>query len=162
MVDHLFRATRRERWLPYYHIFLGLSNLQMAEDVVQDSFVKALQVWKLNGPPENPEAWMLTVAKNKALDLLRRQELHNRFSREQIRDLAEHAESFFHEQEIADSQLRMIFACCHPALKQEDQVALTLKIGFRIFYAGNCPRPPNQRSSNSKKNYPRKSFFARQ
>ncbi len=114
--------------------FLGLGNLQLAEDVVQDSFMKALQVWKLNGPPDNPEAWLLKVAKNKALDLLRRQQLHDRFTKEQVQDLTQNADSFFHEQEIADSQLRMIFACCHPALKQEDQVALTLKIvsGFSM------------------------------
>src|SRR6202008_1435820 len=78
--------------------------------------------------------WLLRGAKNKAIDLLRRQQLHDGFTKEQGQELAENAESFFYEQEIADSQLRMIFACCHPALKQEDQVALTLKIvsGFSM------------------------------
>src|SRR5476651_206916 len=127
LVDHLFRH-QAGRMVAVLSHFLGLSNLELAEDVVQDSFIKALQLWKLNGPPENPEAWLLKVAKNKAVDLLRRQQLHNRFTKEQVHDLTQNADSFFHDQEIADSQLRMIFACCHPALKLEDQVALTLKI----------------------------------
>lgn len=108
--------------------FLGLHNLQMAEDVVQESFIKALQTWQLSGPPDNAEAWLMQVAKNKAVDLIRRQELHNRFSKEEVLALTENADEFFHEQEIADSQLRMMFACCHPALKQEDRIALTLQI----------------------------------
>lgn len=133
MVDHLFRHQAGKMVAVLTH-FLGLSNLGMAEDVVQDSFIKALQVWKLKGPPDNPEAWLLKVAKNKAIDLLRRQQLHNKFTQQEIRELTQNADTFFHKQEISDSQLRMIFACCHPALKQEDQVALTLKIvsGFSL------------------------------
>jgi RNA polymerase sigma-70 factor (ECF subfamily) len=133
LVDHLFRHQSGKMVAVLTH-FLGLSNLQLAEDVVQESFIKALQVWKLKGAPENPEAWLLHTAKNKAIDFLRRQQLHDRFTKQQVTDLAENADDFFHEQEIADSQLRMIFACCHPALKQEDQVALTLKIvsGFSM------------------------------
>jgi RNA polymerase sigma factor (sigma-70 family) len=132
-VDHLFRHQAGKMVAVLTH-FLGLSNLQLAEDVVQDSFVKALQTWKLSGPPEKPEAWLLQVAKNKAVDLLRRQALHNRFTQEEIHVLTENADIFFHEQEMADSQLRMFFACCHPSLKQEDQIALTLKIvsGFSM------------------------------
>ena len=126
-VDHLFRHTAGKMVAVLTH-FLGLHNLQLAEDVVQDSFLKALQTWKLSGPPENAEAWLLQVAKNKAIDLLRRKELHDRFSKEEVRSLTENADEFFHEQEVADSQLRMVFACCHPALKQEDRVAITLQI----------------------------------
>ncbi|MCW3086783.1 MAG: sigma-70 family polymerase sigma factor [Sediminibacterium sp.] len=133
LVDHLFRHEAGKMVAVLTHFF-GLANLQLAEDVVQESFIKALQSWKLNGPPENPQAWLLKVAKNKAIDLLRRQQLHNKVSKEQAEELEESAGIFFHEQEIADSQLRMIFACCHPALRQEDQVALTLKIvsGFSM------------------------------
>jgi len=133
LVDHLFRHQAGKMVALLTH-FLGLSNLQLAEDVVQESFIKALQVWKLKGPPENAEAWLLQVAKNKAVDLLRRQQLHNRFTQKEVRDLTESADDFFHPQEIADSQLRIIFACCHPSLKQEDQLALTLKIvsGFSM------------------------------
>lgn len=127
MVDHLFRREAGKMVAVLTH-FLGLSNLQLAEDVVQDAFVKAMQAWKINGPPEKPEAWLLQTARHKAIDLLRRKELHNRFTHQEVHQLEETADQFFHPQEIADSQLRMIFACCHPMLKQEDQVALTLKI----------------------------------
>ncbi len=127
LVDHLFRHEAGKMVAILTH-FLGLSNLQLAEDVVQDAFIKAMQAWKINGPPENPEAWLLQTAKNKAIDLVRRKKLHDRFSQQDLAELEASAEQFFHSQEIADSQLRMIFACCHPSLKQEDQVALTLKI----------------------------------
>jgi RNA polymerase sigma factor (sigma-70 family) len=127
LVDHLFRREAGKMVAVLTH-FLGLPNLQLAEDVVQDAFVKAMQAWKINGPPEKPEAWLLQTAKNKAIDLLRRKELHHRFLHQDITELEESAGQFFHPQEIADSQLRMVFACCHPALKQEDQVALTLKL----------------------------------
>jgi RNA polymerase sigma factor (sigma-70 family) len=133
LVDHLFRHEAGKMVAVLTH-FLGLANLQLAEDVVQDAFVQALHSWKIKGLPEHPEAWLVQVAKNKALDLLRRRQLHDRFENEAAQDLEENADAFFHPQEIADSQLRMVFACCHPALKQEDQVALTLKIvsGFSM------------------------------
>lgn len=133
MVDHLFRREAG-KMVAVLTRFLGLPNLQLAEDVVQDAFIKAMQAWKLNGPPEKPEAWLLQTARHKAIDLLRRKELHNRFTKQEMHELEEAADQFFHPQEIADSQLRMIFACCHPSLKQEDQVALTLKIvsGFSM------------------------------
>jgi RNA polymerase sigma factor (sigma-70 family) len=133
LVDHLFRREAGKMVAILTH-FLGLANLQLAEDVVQDAFVKALQAWKLKGMPDNPEAWLIQVAKNKAIDLLRRKELHEHFTEQQLQDPEEHANNFFHSNELEDSQLRMIFACCHPALKQEDQVALTLKLvsGFSM------------------------------
>lgn len=127
LVDHLFRHQAGKMVAILTH-FLGLNNLQLAEDVVQDAFMKALQAWKINGPPDTPEAWLLQTAKYQAIDLLRRKELHNRFTKQQVAEPEEAAEQFFHSQEITDSQLRLIFACCHPSLKQEDQVALTLKI----------------------------------
>ncbi len=133
IVDHLFRH-QAGKMVAVLSRLLGLENLPLAEDVVQEAFIKALQTWKINGAPENPEAWLLQVAKNKAIDLLRRQQLHKRFTQQEVIELTQNADHFFHEQEIADSQLRMIFACCHPSLKQEDQVALTLKIvsGFSL------------------------------
>lgn len=109
----------------------GLHNLQLAEDVVQDAFIKAQQSWKFNNLPDEPSAWLMQVAKNRAIDIIRRQQNFNNYSKELAAELNEQSahtlEHFFHEQEIADSQLRMMFACCHPSLKQEDQIALTLK-----------------------------------
>jgi len=106
--------------------------------VVQEAFLRATQTWVFNAVPDNPAAWLMQVAKNRAIDIIRRQQHFAQYSRElahQLEQETEHTvQQFFSETEIADSQLRMIFACCHPALKEEDQVALTLKTvsGFGI------------------------------
>jgi len=129
LVEHLFRHEAGKMVAVLSRLF-GLHNLSLAEDVVQDAFIKAHGEWKIH-IPVNPSAWLMQVAKNKALDILRRESSFRKFSKELISELPEKTEltvdQFFHEHEIADSQLRMMFACCHPALKQEDQVALTLK-----------------------------------
>lgn len=129
IVDHLFRHEAGKMIAVLTRIF-GIHNLQMAEDVVQEAFLKATQVWKFE-LPDNPSAWLMKVAKNKALDLIRRQQNFRQYSREVADRLEIEAETtidqFFHDTEIPDSQLRMIFTCCHPLLKEEDQVALTLK-----------------------------------
>lgn len=137
VVDHLFRHESGKMIAVLSRIF-GIQNMQMAEDVVQEAFLKAMQVWRYDTIPENPGAWLMRTARNRAIDLIRRQEHFRQYSRELARQLQDEAENtidqFFAAGEIADSQLRMIFACCHPALKEEDQVALTLKIasGFGI------------------------------
>lgn len=106
----------------------------MVEDVVQEAFLKAAQSWRYDRLPHNPAAWLMRVAKNKAIDIIRRQHLARLYSedlaqqlRTQAAEAIETAEQLFLDTEIADSQLRMIFACCHPSLKVEDQIALTLK-----------------------------------
>ena len=116
------------------HLF-GLHQLQMAEDVVQEAFLKAHQVWRFNNLPADPSAWLMQVAKNKAVDILRRETNFRKYTKKHITEPGQaDVNEYFHEQEVADNQLRMIFACCHPALKQDDQVALTLKIvsGFSM------------------------------
>ena len=129
IVDHLFRHESGKMIAVLTRIF-GIHNLEMAEDVVQEAFLKATQVWKF-ALPENPSAWLMKVAKNKALDTVRRQQSFRQYSHEVANRLEIEAENtidhFFHDTEISDSQLRMIFTCCHPLLKEEDQVALTLK-----------------------------------
>ena len=108
----------------------GLHNLQLAEDVVQEAFLKAMTTWKIGQLPDNPSAWLMQTARNKAIDVIRKQQFAGRYSRELLEQFKEAEASvtqFFHEEEIADSQLRMIFACAHPAIKEEDQIALTLK-----------------------------------
>ena len=137
LVDHLFRHEAGKMVSVLTRIF-GVHNLEMAEDVVQEAFLKAAQTWQYNAVPENPSAWLMLVAKNKALDIIRRKQHFDQLSAELVSQLqketANTLEYFFLDTEIADSQLRMIFACCHPSLKPEDQVALTLKTvsGFGI------------------------------
>ncbi|MCF8449808.1 MAG: sigma-70 family RNA polymerase sigma factor [Taibaiella sp.] len=130
LVDHLFRHEAGKMVAVLSRLF-GLHNLQLAEDVVQDAFIKAQQSWKFNNLPDDPAAWLMQVAKNRAIDIIRRQNNFNLYSKELAAELNDQSaytlDQFFHELEIADSQLRMMFACCHPSLKQEDQVALTLK-----------------------------------
>lgn len=137
VMDHLFRHEAGKMISVLSRIF-GMQNLELAEDVVQEAFLKAIQTWKFNELPENPSAWLMRTAKNKAIDIIRRQQNFQIYSKELAKQLELETENtveqFFADSEIADSQLQMIFACCHPALKEEDQIALTLKTisGFSI------------------------------
>ena len=134
IIDHLFRQHAGKMVAVLSHL-AGFKHLNLIEDVVQESFIIAFQQWKLKGIPEQPEAWLMKTAKNKAIDLLRRINYHTRYiNAQQTTTYNEQVEQFFHEHEMSDSELRMIFACCHPSLKTEDQIALTLKLvlGFSI------------------------------
>jgi RNA polymerase sigma-70 factor (ECF subfamily) len=106
----------------------GVANLALAEDVVQDAFCRALQVWKVRGLPENPSAWLMTTAKNRALDVLRRERTAKTFAPELGRLVETKVEEAFLSHTIRDEQLRMMFSCCHPRLPEEAQLALVLNI----------------------------------
>ena len=112
----------------------GIHNLALAEDVVQDAFCRALEVWKFSGMPPNPQAWLMATAKNRALDVLRRQRTARTFEPELSRllqsewTLAPVVDEMFGTAMIEDSLLRMMFTCCHPRLREETQVALVLNI----------------------------------
>src|SRR5438309_8010631 len=137
--DHLFRRESGRMVATLTRIF-GVHNLALAEDVVQDAFCRALEVWKFRGVPENPSAWLMTTAKNRALDVLRRERTARTFAPELGRllesewTLAPAVEEIFAPNAIKDDQLRMIFSCCHPRLPEEAQVALVLHIlcGFSV------------------------------
>lgn len=113
----------------------GTENLETAEDVVQQTFIDALSVWKLKGIPDNPSAWLFRVAKNKAIDVIRR----NKHSVQYDFNDSERAlltseytmmttmDNLFKEELIKDDLLRMMFACCHPGISQENQITLILK-----------------------------------
>src|SRR5881394_4096754 len=132
VVDHLFRREAGKMVATLTRI-LGFENLQLAEDVVQDALLKAMQNWAFSGVPRNPSAWLMQVARNQALDAIRRQQ-NFRSKEEDITAFFEHRsgaqaglESVHFDDEIRDDQLRMMFACCHPDLPRESQVSLTLK-----------------------------------
>src|SRR5882757_7560853 len=137
LVDHLFRHEAGKMIAVLTRIF-GIHNLELVEDTVQETFLKALQMWKYPPVPDNPSAWLMQVARNRTIDLVRRQQKLSGISEElasRLQSDTEHTiDQFFLDTEIADSQLRMIFTCCHPALNPEDQVALTLKTvsGFGV------------------------------
>src|SRR5579864_7891822 len=137
--DHLFRHEAGRLVATVTRIF-GVHNLALAEDVVQDAFCRALEVWKFRGVPENPSAWLMVTAKNRALDVLRRERTARTFAPELSRFLESEwtltptVEESFAPQAIKDDQLRMMFSCCHPRLPEEAQVALVLHIlcGFGV------------------------------
>lgn len=110
----------------------GLNNIDLAEDVVQDAMLKALQQWSYGNIPQNPSGWIMQVARNRALDILRRRTLFQKKGSEIVRAVEDQtrdvgATQFFAPEEVKDDQLRMIFACCHPSLSHDAQVGLTLK-----------------------------------
>jgi RNA polymerase sigma factor (sigma-70 family) len=137
--DHLFRSEAGRMVATLTRIF-GVHNLPLAEDVVQDALCRALEVWKFQGVPQNPSAWLMMTAKNRALDALRRERTARTFAPELGRllesewTLAPVVEELFGAHAIKDDQLRMIFSCCHPRLPEEAQVALVLHIlcGFSV------------------------------
>src|SRR5471030_1960947 len=131
--DHLFRREAG-RMVAVVTRISGVHNLPLVEDAVQDAFCRALEVWKFRGVPENPSAWLMATAKNRALDILRRQRTAQTFAPELGRllesewTLAPVVEELFATNAIKDSQLRMMFSCCHPLVPEEAQVALVLNI----------------------------------
>jgi RNA polymerase sigma-70 factor (ECF subfamily) len=109
-----------------------LQDIDAAEDALQEALTRALEVWPREGLPSNSVAWLVTTGRNKAIDLYRRHKLEVRH-RESLLPMVDHdpfhrqgSEAVLH-QHFNDDLLRLIFTCCHPALPQEDQVALTLK-----------------------------------
>ena len=138
-VDHLFRRESG-RMVATVTRVLGVHNLALAEDVVQDAFCRALEVWRIRGVPEDPSAWLMATAKHRALDVLRRERTARQFAPELGRllhsewTLAPAMEELFAEWAIKDDLLRMMFSCCNPRLAEEAQVALVLNIlcGFSI------------------------------
>ncbi|HTS66580.1 MAG TPA: RNA polymerase sigma factor [Candidatus Acidoferrales bacterium] len=110
-----------------------LGDLDLAEEAMHEAFAAALEFWSQTGIPDKPRPWLISTARFKAIDVIRRRA---RFDRAQ-RDLVAHMESRLNlapggneetgEEEIEDDRLRLIFTCCHPALPPEGQVALTLR-----------------------------------
>jgi len=139
LVDHLFRHESGRLVAVLTRIF-GIENLELAQDVVQDALVEAIHHWQYKGVPDNPSAWLFRVAKNKAVNQINRDRkkthcssdvMHYLQSRWTVEPALEH---FFSEEEIRDNMLRMIFACCHPAISSDSQIALALRTlcGFSI------------------------------
>src|SRR5215467_12977429 len=106
-----------------------LGSFDMAEEAAQDAFATALEKWPTLGVPANPRAWLISTARHKALDRIRRQK---NFESKQVelQRLLDVEQQLIAEPEddmLTDDRLRLIFTCCHPALAQEAQVALTLR-----------------------------------
>jgi len=134
LTDQLFRRQSGKMISVLVRIF-GTENIEAAEDVVQNTFMEALNIWKFKGVPENPEAWLFKVAKNKAIDFVRR----NKFSVQYDFNDPERAllkseytlstvmNQLLDEEIVKDDTLRMMYACCHPDINEESQLTLILK-----------------------------------
>lgn len=134
--DEVARVFRAEQGRAVATLIRVLGNIDAAEEAVQDAFVKALEVWPRDGVPPSPAGWIVTTAKNRAIDVVRRESTrtdrykaadalagHGGVERDIAASVAERI-----DEAVADDQLRLMFTCCHPALGMEAQVALTLRL----------------------------------
>lgn len=130
LLPHLFRMEYRKMVSVLSSLF-GIEHIEMAEDIVSDTFLAATESWSARGVPENPTAWLYTVAKNKTKNWLKR---NNFFQQKLLTDLrysipqGEEIEIDLSARNITDSQLAMIFTVCHPSIPTESQVALALNL----------------------------------
>jgi RNA polymerase sigma-70 factor (ECF subfamily) len=109
-----------------------VGDITLAEDAVQDAFVVASDRWRSDGIPPNPAGWIVTTARNRAIDELRRsargRELHEQFGAVATPSHGPGIEEWGEDGPVRDDQLRLIFTCCHPALRTEHHLALTLRL----------------------------------
>ncbi len=141
IVENLFRCEWGKIVATLTRIF-GIERLALVEDVVQEALARAMQTWPYYGVPENPPAWIMRVARNLALDQVRR-ETRFRQKQEEIVGFLERSDfgdRQVAQDEIEDDRLRMIFVCCHPEIPQEAQVALALRTlcGFSVAEIANA------------------------
>ena len=169
LTDHLFRQQSGKMVAVLTKIF-GTENLELAEDVAQDTLLQAMETWKLKGVPDNPSAWLYRVARNKAIDAIRR----NKFSVQYDFSDSERAllqseytmssvmDTMWKEEVIKDDLLRMMFACCHPELSEESQITLILKTLCGFSTAEIAKSFVTSEDTISKRLYRTKEFFREQ
>jgi|SRR5579884_1045966 len=122
MIEHVFR----DEWGRVVASLVGfLGDFDLAEDVAQEAFAFAVERWPRDGMPANPGAWLVTTARNRALDRLRRE--RTLAAKVRLLEVPAPVEVEVEESTVPDEQLELIFMCCHPALAMEAQVALTLR-----------------------------------
>jgi len=136
LIPHLFRTEYSKITAVLARLF-GFEHIEIAEDIASDTFLLAAETWGIKGIPENPVAWLYTVAKNRAKDHLK----HNAIFSDKVVIHIQKTNTELHEleidlspQNIVDSQLQMMFAICNPAINTEAQIGLSLRIlcGFGI------------------------------
>jgi RNA polymerase sigma factor (sigma-70 family) len=136
LLPHLFRTEHRKIVSVLCYLF-GIEHIEVAEDIVGDTFLAATELWSIKGVPENPTAWLYTVAKNKTKNYLKRNSLFEQKLSAEIRHTSPKTteiEIDLSHKNITDSQLAMIFTVCNPSVSGEAQVALALNLlcGFGI------------------------------
>jgi len=135
LIPHLFRTEYSKIVAVLCSVF-GLNEIELAEDMVSETFLIATETWGLKGVPDNPTAWLYTVAKNKTKDYFKHHKIFNEKVKPALQNESLNVvfELDLSDKNITDSQLRMLFAICNPILKKETQIALALRIlcGFGI------------------------------
>lgn len=136
LLPHLFRTEYRKIVAVLCYLF-GIEHIEIAEDIVSDTFLSATESWAIKGLPENPTAWLYTVAKNKTKNYLKRNSLFEQKLSAEIKyntPKTEEIEIDLSSKNITDSQLAMIFTVCNPVISSESQVALALNLlcGFGV------------------------------
>ena len=127
VIDQLYRA----QWGRIVATLIGLlGDFDLAEDAAQEAFAAAAASWQTSGIPENPRAWVIQTARNKAIDRIRRRANFDAKMETYIASgfLPTTVEPAYDDVEIPDDRLRLIFTCCHPALAPDAQIALTLRV----------------------------------
>ena len=136
LIPHLFRTESR-KIVSVLSRLLGMQHIDMAEDIAAETLLAAMETWPFKGVPENPTAWLYSVAKNKAKNYLTRHHVFTEKIAGEIKNnlpgITEIEIDLSHKN-ITDSQLQMLFAVCHPSLSVESQIGLALRIlcGFGI------------------------------
>ena len=136
LLPNLFRTEYRKIVSVLCYLF-GIDNIEIAEDITSDTFLVATETWSIKGIPENPTAWLYTVAKNKTKNYLKRDALFEQKLSVEIKHTANKSEEIeidLSNKNINDSQLAMIFTVCNPVNSGEAQIALALNLlcGFGI------------------------------
>ena len=122
------RTFREESGRVLAALISYLNDFELAEDVFQEALIVALEKWPRDGLPRNPGAWITTIARNKAIDRIRRRKSFDQKQPQIIELTQKPLEPDEYEMDsIPDERLKLIFTCCHPALSLEAQVALTLR-----------------------------------
>ncbi|MES2560827.1 MAG: DUF6596 domain-containing protein [Bacteroidota bacterium] len=144
LTAHLFRENSGKMVAVLSRTF-GLSQIDTVLDVVQDTFETALSKWRFSGVPDNPSGWLMQVAKNKALNTFKRENKSNPFDPTDYLDrfdtpVEQQLDILFSPKEIKDSQLRLLFTCCHPDFSPRNQIIITLNIlcGFGVPEIANA------------------------
>ncbi len=166
LTDHLFRNESKKMVAILTRIF-GTENLETAEDVVQDTLMQAMEIWKFKGIPENPSAWLFRVAKNKAIDIIRRNKHSKNYDfndGDRILLTSEYTvnnamENLWKDELIKDDLLRMMFACCHPGISTENHITIILKTLCGFSTAEIAKAFLTSEDTVSKRLYRTKEFF---
>ncbi|MDQ0592779.1 RNA polymerase sigma factor (sigma-70 family) [Chryseobacterium ginsenosidimutans] len=130
LIPNLFRTEYRKIVSVLCSTF-GIDHMEIAEDIVSDTFLTATETWSINGIPENPTAWLYTVAKNKSKNYFKRDSLFHQKISTEIKYSSSDYEEFeidLSQKNIADSQLAMMFTICNPSISKDSQISLALNL----------------------------------